>query len=116
MPSVDERRDQDIARAALTEIRSDLPISWESINVAVRHGWLTLEGQAGGQYQRPTAENAVHRIGGVKGVSNLIELTPRTQLSEIEEKIKEAYVLNTEAEANRCVAANPSERRLKGML
>src|SRR3979411_3225248 len=72
MPSVDERPDPEIARDAVAAIKSQLPISSEHIKVVVKNGWVTLEGQAEWQYQKSTAENAVRRIKGVKGVSNLI--------------------------------------------
>ena len=77
MPSVDERPDPEIARDAVAAVKSQLPISSEHIKVVVKNGWVTLEGQVEWQYQRSTAENAVRRIKGVKGVSNLIQLKPR---------------------------------------
>ena len=77
MPSVDERPDPEIARDAVAAIKSQLPISSEHIKIVVKNGWVTLEGQVEWQYQRQTAENAVRRIKGVKGVSNLIQLKPR---------------------------------------
>src|ERR1700730_11007099 len=72
--SVDERPDPDIARDAVTAIKSQLPISSEHIKVVVKSGWVTLEGFVEWQYQKNTAESAVRRIKGVKGVSNLIQL------------------------------------------
>src|ERR1700688_3413797 len=83
MPSVDERPDPDIARDAVAAIKSQLPISSEHIKIVVKNGWVTLEGQVEWQYQRQTAENAVRRIKGVKGVSNLIQLRPRAQPDDI---------------------------------
>ena len=79
MPSVDERPDPEIARDAVAAIKSQLPISSEHIKVVVKNGWVTLEGQVEWQYQRSTAETAVRRIKGVKGVSNLIQLKPRAE-------------------------------------
>ena len=79
MPSVDERPDPEIARDAVAAIKSQLPVSSEHIKVVVKNGWVTLEGQVEWQYQRQTAENAVRRIKGVKGVSNVIQLKPRAQ-------------------------------------
>ena len=76
LPTVDERPDPDIARDAVASIKSQLPISSEHIKVVVKNGWVTLEGRVEWQYQRSTAENAVRRIKGVKGVSNMIQLKP----------------------------------------
>jgi osmotically-inducible protein OsmY len=117
MPSVDERPDPEIARDAVAAIKSQLPISSEHIKVVVKNGWVTLEGKVEWQYQKNTAENAVRRIKGVKGVSNLIQLKPRTQPSEIKRKIQEAFRRNAEIDANRItVEANGSEVILKGTV
>ena len=117
MPSVDERPDPEIARDAVAAIKSQLPISSEHIKVVVKNGWVTLEGQVEWQYQRQTAENAVRRIKGVKGVSNLIQLKPRAQPDEIKSKIEEAFKRNAEVDANRImVETNGSEVILKGTV
>jgi osmotically-inducible protein OsmY len=117
IPSVDERPDPDIARDAVSAIKSQLPISSEHIKVVVKNGWVTLEGQVEWQYQRQTAENAVRRLKGVKGVSNLIQLKPQAQPSEIKRKIQEAFRRNAEVDANRIVVETwGSEVVLKGTV
>jgi osmotically-inducible protein OsmY len=117
MPTVDERPDPEIARDAVAAIKSQLPISWQSIKVIVKNGWVTLEGEVEWQYQRQTAEGAVRRIKGVKGVSNLIQLRPRTEPSEIKRKIMDAFRRNAEVDANRIVVeTRGSEVILKGTV
>src|SRR6202158_1924783 len=117
LPSVDERPDPDIARDAVAAIKSQLPISSEPIKVVIKNGWVSLEGQVEWQYQRQTAEKAVRRIKGVKGVSNLIQLRPRAQPEDIKRKIQEAFKRNAEVDANRImVETNGSEVILKGTV
>ena len=117
MPSVDERPDPDIARDAVAALKSQLPISSEHIKIVVKNGWVTLEGQAEWQYQRQTAENAVRRIKGVKGVSNLIQLKPRARPDEIKKKIQEAFRRSAEVDANRIIVeTNGGEVVLKGTV
>jgi osmotically-inducible protein OsmY len=117
MPSVDERPDPEIARDAVAAIKSQLPISSENIKVIVKDGWVTLEGSVEWQYQRNTAETAVRRIKGVRGVSNLIQLKPRVQPSEIKRKIQDAFKRSAEVDANRItVEANGGEVVLKGTV
>jgi osmotically-inducible protein OsmY len=117
LPSVDERPDPDIARDAVAAIKSQLPISSEHIKVVIKNGWVSLEGQVEWQYQRQTAEKAVRRIKGVKGVSNLIQLGPRAQPEDIKRKIQEAFKRNAEVDANRImVETNGSEVILKGTV
>jgi len=117
LPSIDERPDPDIARDAVAALKSQLPISSEHIKVVVKHGWVTLEGQVEWQYQKNTAESAVRRIKGVKGVSNMILLKPRVEPSEIKQKIQQAFKRNAEVDANRIVVETKgSEVILKGTV
>jgi osmotically-inducible protein OsmY len=115
--NVDEKPDPEIAREAVAAIKSQLPYSWENIKVIVKGGWVDLEGEEEWQFQRDTAEKAVRRLQGIKGVSNLIKLKPRAQPSEIKCKIEEAFKRNAELDAKRVVVeANGSEVIIKGTV
>jgi len=117
LPSIDERPDPDIARDAVGALKSQLPLSSEHIKVVVKNGWVNLEGQVEWQYQKNTAESAVRRIKGVKGVTNMIQLKPRAQPAEIKRKIQDAFKRNAEIDANQIVVeANGSEVVLKGKV
>jgi osmotically-inducible protein OsmY len=117
LPGADERPDPEIARDAVAAIKSQLPISSENIKVVVKNGWINLEGEVEWQYQRQTAENAVRRIKGVKGVTNLITLRPRVEPAEIKRKIQEAFRRSAEIDANRItVETRGSEVILKGTV
>jgi osmotically-inducible protein OsmY len=117
LPSENQRPDPEIARDAVAALKTELPYSSQNIKVTARDGWLTLEGNAEWNYQRTRAEEAVLRIKGVKGVSNLIVLRPRVAPSEIKSKIEEAFRRNAELDANRIsVEANGSEVILKGSV
>src|SRR5882724_8698102 len=117
MPSVDERPDPEIARDAAAALKAQLPISSEHIKIIVKNGWITLEGQVEWQYQRQTAESAVRRIKGVKGVSNTVQLKPRVQPSEIKRKIQDAFRRNAEVDANQiAVETQGSAVVLKGKV
>jgi osmotically-inducible protein OsmY len=117
MPAVDERPDPDIARDAAAALKSQLPVSSEKIKIIVKNGWITLEGQAEWQYQRQTAETAVRRIKGVKGVTNSIVLKPAAKPTEIKKKIEDAFRRSAELDANRItVEAHGSEVILKGSV
>jgi osmotically-inducible protein OsmY len=117
MPAVDERPDPDIARDAVAALKAQLPVSWENIKIVVKNGWVTLEGEVQWQYQRQTAEIAVRRIKGVKGVSNTILLRPHIEPSEVKRKIEEALRRSAEVDASRItVEANGGEVVLKGTV
>ena len=91
LPAVDQRPDPDIARDAVAALKTQLPISYDRIKVIVKNGWVYLEGSAEWQYQKTTAEIAVRKVKGVKGVTNSIALKPQLQPSELQRKIMEAF-------------------------
>lgn len=87
LPNVDERPDPDIARDAVSALKSQLPLSSENTRVVVKNGWITLEGNVEWYYQKSIAESAVRRLKGVRGVINSIVIKPRVEPSEIKRKI-----------------------------
>ena len=117
LPVFNRRSDPEIARDAVAAIQADLPYSSEHIRVIVRDGWITLEGQVEWNYSRERAEQAVRRVRGTKGVTNLIQLTPRVAPFEIKRKIEESFRRNAELDANRVtVEADGGLVTLKGAV
>jgi osmotically-inducible protein OsmY len=117
LPGGAERPDPDIARNAVAAIKTRLPFTAEHIRVVVKEGWVTLEGQVEWHYQREAAENAVHYLRGIKGVTNLIQLRPSIESSEIKRKIEEAFRRSAAIDASRVtVEANGGEVILKGSV
>jgi osmotically-inducible protein OsmY len=115
--SIDEVPDPEIARDAVAAIKSQLPISYEEIKVIAKNGWATLEGEVEWQYQKQTADRAVRHLKGVKGVSNLINIKPQVQPTEVKRKIEEALKRSAEVDANRIqVEAHGGEVTLKGIV
>jgi osmotically-inducible protein OsmY len=115
--SVDETPDPEIARDAVAAIKAQLPVSWEQIKVTVDRGWVTLEGEAQWNYQKETAGRAVHRLKGIKGVSNLIQLKASVPPAEVKRKIEEAFRRSAEIDASHvAVEAKGGEVTLKGTV
>lgn len=83
--------DPEIARDALTALKIELPLIWESIRPTVKEGHVALEGMVEWHYERERAEAAVRRVRGVLSVRNSISLKPRTPPIEIKRKIEEAF-------------------------
>jgi osmotically-inducible protein OsmY len=88
---ISERSDTEIARAAETALAWDVWVPQDHIKVAVEEGWLTLEGEVECYNQRSSAEEAVRRLSGVKGISNLITVKPKVTPSEVKAKIEAAF-------------------------
>ncbi|MEO3385387.1 BON domain-containing protein [Mesorhizobium sp. CAU 1741] len=117
LPSIHEKTDPEIARAAVEALKYELPYSHEHIKVVVKNGWVTLEGNAEWEYQRNRAEASVRKVRGVKGITNLITLKPRVAPSEIKSKIEEALKRMAEVDAHRVtVTANGGEVTLTGTV
>jgi osmotically-inducible protein OsmY len=117
LPAIDQRPDPDIARDAVAALKAELPISHDRIKVIVKDGWITLEGAVEWQYQKTTADSAVRKVKGVKGVTNVITVKPKVQPSDLKRKIQEAFKRSAEVDADRItVEANGSEVILKGTV
>jgi osmotically-inducible protein OsmY len=101
LPGISERTDADIAAAAARALEWDVMVPGDKIRVTVSKGWVTLEGEAEWQYQREAAERDVRRLVGVKGVSNLITIVPRTTPSDLKAKIEKALTRLAKTDAER---------------
>ncbi|HUB43959.1 MAG TPA: BON domain-containing protein [Acetobacteraceae bacterium] len=101
LPIFNQRPDPEIARDAVAAIQHNLPYSGDHIRVVVRDGWITLEGTVEWNYQRERAEEAVRHVRGLKGVTNLIQLSPRVLPTEVKHKIDEALRRSAEVDAER---------------
>jgi osmotically-inducible protein OsmY len=98
LPIFNQRPDPEIARDAVSAIQTELPYTSEHIRVVVKDGWLTLEAQVEWNYARERAEQAVRRV---KGVSNMIQISPRVAPSDIKRKIEESFRRNAELDVAR---------------
>ncbi len=103
LPSSAERTDADIAAAVTRALEWDAFVPIEKLDVTVSKGWVTLRGEVDWQYQKEDAERVIRRISGVRGVTNLITVRPRTKPSpeELKRKIEEALVRSAETDAER---------------
>lgn len=99
-----KRADDEIAERVLRILAWDVEVPEERITVKVEHGVVTLTGDVGFQFQRAAAEAAVRRLGGVRGVVNLIHLTPAGAPAAdpdlVREKIEAALRRSAELEAD----------------
>ena len=95
-----ERTDSDIAEAAALALGVDDRIPTDRIKVAVKNGWIELEGQVDYYFQKSAAESAVRNLAGVKGIRNWIVVTPPVVLpAEVKSKIEEALERSAEVDA-----------------
>ena len=85
--------------------------------LAQHHLVNALKGEVEWQYQREEAGKVVRQLWGVKGVSNLIDVKPRSTPGELKKKIEQALIRNAEIDANSItVEVQGSKAVLKGKV
>jgi len=109
--------DHEIARRILDMFSWNVLIPHDKINVKVEHGWVTLAGLVDWFYQSDEARKAAGRIGGVVGVTNLIEVKQLPVASDIKERIMAAFRRQADFDARSVtVAAEGGKVRLGGKV
>lgn len=117
LPSLNERPDPDIARDAVEALTRELPYSSQHIKVTVRNGWITLEGAVEWRFQSQRAEDAVRRVKGLKGVTNMVKVQPHTSPAEVSAKIEDALKRSAQLDAQKItVEADGGKVILRGTV
>ncbi len=112
-----KRNDTEIAKAALDALKWNANVPDGQIKLKVENGWITMEGTVDWQFEKSAAEDAVKDITGVRGVGNLISITPKASVTEVENKIKSALQRAAAIEANNiAVKAEGNKIILKGKV
>jgi osmotically-inducible protein OsmY len=103
LPVSSERTDADIAAAVTRALEWDAFVPIDKIDVTVSKAWVTVKGEVEWGFQRADAERVARRITGVRGVSNLITVRPRSKPSPeaTKRKIEDALVRSAEMDAKR---------------
>ena len=79
IPSSNHRTDVEIVGAASNAINSITTVPTETIKIAARDGWLILEGTLENWHEKEAAEDAVHHLTGITGITNLITIKSTLQ-------------------------------------
>ncbi len=85
-----KRGDDDIAAAAVERLRWDVSVPKDSVKVSVERGWVTLTGEVDWYYQSDAAEQDMHRLSGVVGLSNLTTIKQRADAASLSDSITHA--------------------------
>ena len=89
-PFAFKRTDIEIACDTAVAIRRALPCSCECVRLAVKDGWLTLDGELHWNYQSVRIAEAIRPVAGIAGISDRTQLNPRADLTQIRARIQEA--------------------------
>jgi len=90
LPGDSQYSDADIAQAAVTALDWNASVPKNRIKVLVEHGLVTLQGAVEYRFQKDATEAAISNLRGVKGVSNLITISPHVSASDVVQAIKKA--------------------------
>ncbi|MCC7296890.1 MAG: BON domain-containing protein [Bacteroidia bacterium] len=88
-PSRWTKTDVEVAKEALTALKSSYSVPDDKVTVTVENGTVTLDGELPWNYQREAAKSAVDYLNGVKSVKNNIKIK-----SEIHDAIEKKDVEN----------------------
>jgi osmotically-inducible protein OsmY len=111
------RTDPEIARDVLQALKTHAFVPDDHIKATVRDGFVTLEGTAEWNYQRSSAETAIHALNGVRGVINDIRIKTSLSPSMVKERIEQALRRSAELDARRIqVTTHDSKVELHGYV
>jgi osmotically-inducible protein OsmY len=100
-PSLFARSDTDIAHAAVSALKWNASVPSDTVIVNVEDGWITLEGKVSWWYQRDAAERAVRSLVGVRGVSNVLLVSPPVSETAVSQRIERALARSAHLDAKR---------------
>lgn len=90
LPEFGSRTDGDITAAAANRLDWSTLVPKGQVQISVREGRITLEGEVPWGYQREAAGNVLHHMVGVKAISNLITVHPSEPGADLEAEIQAA--------------------------
>ncbi len=94
-----QRTDAEIAQAALNALRWHSLVPDDRVKVEVEDGWVTLTGELDWPYQSASAEQCIHPLLGVRGVTNQIRLKQHANPADIRADIAAALARHAQREA-----------------
>lgn len=92
------KNDKEIASLVNSALKENWAVPDHKIRVAVKDGWVTLEGILHWNFQRKAAENAIRYLNGVRGVIDNIKIEAeiKNELRQelIEKALKRSWILD----------------------
>jgi osmotically-inducible protein OsmY len=117
LPFSNKKDDADIAKAAVNALRWDTMIPDDRIKVKVENGWVTAEGKVDWLYQKTAVRNVLSNLTGVKGVTNLVNITPGVSPADVKKKITAAFERSASIDAANIRVENIGDKvLLKGTV
>jgi osmotically-inducible protein OsmY len=100
LPREQQRSDTEIAQAALHALDWHSLVPEDSVDVHVDDGWVTLTGEVDWSYQSASAEQCIHPLLGVRGVTNALRLRRRADPEQLRDEIAAAFTRRAHRDAS----------------
>lgn len=94
-----QETDYEIKQQVLRELKCDPRIAWAQIGVDVRDGLVTLSGAVTTYPKKAAAQQAAHRVAGVRNVANEIKVKSTETFAYPDQEIAKAVRHSLEWEA-----------------
>lgn len=91
--------DEEIAKRAVHMLDWNTSVPKASVQAKVSNGWVILNGEVDWHFQKEAAAATVRPLYGVKGVTNLIKLKPKTTPGDVRKRIQDALARTVDLEA-----------------
>jgi osmotically-inducible protein OsmY len=116
-PSNSSKTDTEIARVIADTLKYNSAVNEDKIKIKVDNGWVTMEGTVDWEYQKEAVRTAIKNISGVKGMANLIRITPVVTAKDIQQKIAAAFQRHANLDSERIlVDVNQNKVTLSGKV
>lgn len=100
LPGAAERTDPELARAVVSSLSFNVAVPTDAVQATVEDGWVTLDGEVDWQFQSDAAAAAVKHLIGLKGLTNKIRVKPRVTPTDVQSKIRSAFVRRALADSS----------------
>lgn len=101
LPVHSRRTDAEIARAAANALAWNAFVPLDAVKVRVENAWVTLEGVVTAPHEKSAAGEAVRRLIGVRGVTNLVSLRTEVAAANVKDGIRSAFERSAALDASR---------------
>jgi osmotically-inducible protein OsmY len=101
LPGAAERSDTDIARAAVARLEALTTLPHEKVNLVVRDGFITIQGEVQYFYQSVELERALAGLMGVRGIYNELDVKPPVATAVVKQEIEKALQAVEQIDAQR---------------
>lgn len=96
----DQKSDAELAQAVVNALKWNVLVPDDKIKIKVENAWVTAEGMVEWAYEQNAVRDAIGSIVGIKGISNLVKVTPRVNPEDVKKKISAAFERSASIDAN----------------